>query len=129
MGPGSQWEWAEDFDMSAYAGKVHTDGVQALIDCVRNCFESGNKVTLICIAPLTNIHSAIEKAPDIVTKVDKVVAMAGVKEIFRELPTYFISRNFQEKKRRVQHCVRCSGCPSFFLGILAVPDNCPTRRD
>jgi len=82
VGPGSQYEWAEDFDISSYGGKVIQDGVQAIIETVnsyyeRSVAEGGKKITLICIAPLTNIASAFERAPEIIQRVEKVVIMAG----------------------------------------------------
>jgi len=82
IGPGSQCEWAEDFDISSYGGKVIQDGVQAIIETVnsyyeRSVAEGGKKITLICIAPLTNIASAFERAPEIIQRVEKVVIMAG----------------------------------------------------
>jgi len=62
---GCQFSWASDFNLYSYPN-LYTDGVQAIIDTVRN---SSEIVTIICIAPLPNIAIALAKAPDIASKV------------------------------------------------------------
>jgi len=69
---GCQYPWASDFDLYSYPN-LYKDGVQAIIDTVRNSTEV---VTIICIAPLPNIAIALERAPDIASKVN-IVAMSG----------------------------------------------------
>jgi len=36
IGPGSQKKWAKGFDLSTYPGKIHENGVQALVETI-NC--------------------------------------------------------------------------------------------
>jgi inosine-uridine nucleoside N-ribohydrolase len=62
-----QIAWAEDYDLSSYPGKVHRDGVQALIDTVMN---SPARITLIAIGPLPNIGEALKREPRIAEKAD-----------------------------------------------------------
>ncbi|GAB5560806.1 MAG: hypothetical protein SynsKO_24530 [Synoicihabitans sp.] len=60
-----QGPWVEDYDLDAYPGTVHDDGVQAFIDFVR---QSDETVTVIAIGPVPSLAAAIERAPDIAAK-------------------------------------------------------------
>jgi len=60
--PGRQSRWIGDYDLKSYPGKVHEDGVQAIIDTIRN---SPEPVTLICIGPVQNIGEVLKRAPDV----------------------------------------------------------------
>jgi inosine-uridine nucleoside N-ribohydrolase len=66
-------DWAKDFDLAAYRGGVHKDGVQALIDAI---MKSARPVTLICIGPLTNIAEALRREPRIAQN-SRFVGMTG----------------------------------------------------
>ena len=61
-GDGRQAAWIKDYDLKSYPGKVHTDGVQAIIDTIMN---SPQTVTLICIGPVPNIAEALKREPRI----------------------------------------------------------------
>ncbi len=65
-GEAGQAAWVRDYDLKSYPGKVHQDGVQAMIDMV---MQSREKVTLLCIGPLPNIAFALEKEPRIAERV------------------------------------------------------------
>jgi len=69
QGTGShrQIAWAQDYDLASYPGKIHTDGVQALIDTIMN---SPTRITLIAIGPLPNIGEALKREPRIAEKAD-----------------------------------------------------------
>ncbi len=67
--------WAEDFDLSSYDAPVYTDGVGALIDTV---MASEEPVTIICIAPLTNIAEALRREPRIAEKARILAVMGSV---------------------------------------------------
>jgi len=71
QGSGShrQIAWARDYDLTSYPGKVHKDGVQALIDTIMN---SPTRVTLIALGPLPNIAEALRREPRIAEKADFV---------------------------------------------------------
>lgn len=64
--------WAKDFSVESYP-QFHADGVQALIDTV---MASDEMVTIICIAPLTNIGEALRREPRIAEKA-RVIAIGG----------------------------------------------------
>ena len=60
-----QEKWIEGYELDQYPGKVHRDGVQAIIDLLMN---SPQPVTLLCIGPLPNIAEALRREPRIVEK-------------------------------------------------------------
>jgi len=62
-----QTAWADDYDLASYPGKVHKDGVQALIDTIMN---SPTRITLIAVGPLPNIGEALKREPRIAEKAD-----------------------------------------------------------
>ncbi|MCR4414093.1 MAG: nucleoside hydrolase [Thermoguttaceae bacterium] len=70
---GRQAPWVKDYDLSRYPGKVHRDGVGALI---RTIMESAEPITLICIGPLPNIKAALEREPRIAEKA-RFIGMHG----------------------------------------------------
>jgi inosine-uridine nucleoside N-ribohydrolase len=73
QGGGNQAAWVTDYDLKSYPGKVHADGVQALIDTI---MESPQPVTLICIGPVPNIAAALKREPRIAQHA-RFVGMAG----------------------------------------------------
>ena len=70
---GPQAAWVADYDLAKYPGKVHDDGVAALIDMI---MASPQPITLICIGPVPNIKAALEKQPEIAKKA-RFVGMHG----------------------------------------------------
>ena len=70
---GGQAKWVEGYDLKSYAGKVHDDGVQAIIDTVMN---SPTPVTIIANGPVQNLAEALKRRPEIATKA-RVVGMHG----------------------------------------------------
>ena len=59
---GRQSGWIGDYRLEDYPGTVRYDGVQALIDTIR---QSPQPVTLICIGPVPNIAEALRREPAI----------------------------------------------------------------
>ena len=57
-----QGKWLEGYDLKTYPGKVHEDGVQAIIDTIMS---SSRPVTLICVGPVPNIAAALKREPRI----------------------------------------------------------------
>jgi inosine-uridine nucleoside N-ribohydrolase len=57
-----QGKWIEGYELSAYPGKVHENGVQAIIDTI---MRSSQPVTLICVGPVPNIAAALKREPRI----------------------------------------------------------------
>lgn len=71
--PIHQAEWLGDYDLADYPGKVHEDGVQAIVDTIR---AAPGQVALVVIGPQTNIAAALDRDPSIAEKA-RVYAMAG----------------------------------------------------
>ncbi len=70
---GSQFEWASDYDLKSYPGKVHNDGVDALVKMIMS---SLRPITLIVIGPAPNIEEALRREPGIAKRAT-IVAMSG----------------------------------------------------
>lgn len=87
-GEGRQSRWVGDYDLKSYPGKIHEDGVQAIIDTIMN---SKQKITLICVGPLPNIAEALKRKPRIAERANFVgmhgsvrLGYGGSKEISAE---------------------------------------------
>jgi inosine-uridine nucleoside N-ribohydrolase len=70
---GPQNPWVLDYELESYPGKIHEDGVAALVGTI---MASTEQVTLITIGPLTNVALALKREPRIASKA-RVVAMLG----------------------------------------------------
>ena len=70
---GAQAEWLGDYALSQYPGRVHADGVQALIDIVMS---SPEPVTLIAIGPAPNLELALQREPRLAQRA-RFVGMYG----------------------------------------------------
>jgi inosine-uridine nucleoside N-ribohydrolase len=62
---GYQTHWLKGYDLKSYAGKVHSDGVQAMVDTIN---ASAQPITVIAIGPLETVAAALEKDPGIAAK-------------------------------------------------------------
>jgi len=60
-----QGPWIKGYDLASYPGKVHVDGVQALIDYIRS---SETVVKVIAVGPPPSLAEALRRAPDIAEK-------------------------------------------------------------
>lgn len=65
-GDGRQSDWVKDYDLKSYPGKVHEDGVAAMIDLIT---KSPRPITLIAIGPVQNLAEALKRKPQIAGKV------------------------------------------------------------
>jgi inosine-uridine nucleoside N-ribohydrolase len=72
-GEGNQAAWVKDYDLNSYPGKVRRDGVQAIIDAIH---QSGEGVTVICIAPMPTLAAVVVRDPKIAT-LARFVGMQG----------------------------------------------------
>ena len=70
---GGQAEWVRGYDLARYPGRVHRDGVQALVDAVMAAKEP---LTLVAIGPPPNLKVALEREPAIAGKL-RLVGMFG----------------------------------------------------
>ena len=72
-GEGPQAEWIKDYKLESYPGKIHRDGVQAIIDTIMS---SERPVTVISIGPMPNVAAALAGEPKIATRA-RLVGMYG----------------------------------------------------
>ena len=72
-GDGPQAAWVAGYDLKSYPGKVHSDGVQAMIDTLLSASEP---VTVIGIGPLPNVAAALAREPRIAARA-RFVGMQG----------------------------------------------------
>jgi len=70
---GRQSAWVADYDQKLYPGKIHNDGVQAIIDTI---MKSRRPVTIIAVGPVQNIAEALKREPRIAQRA-RFVGMHG----------------------------------------------------
>lgn len=70
---GNQSDWLGDYQLQDYPGAVHQDGVQVLIETIK---QSPQPVILLCIGPLMNIAEALRRDPSIAQNA-RFVGMQG----------------------------------------------------
>ena len=68
-----QYPWVKGYDLSAYGGVIHEDGVGAIVDAI---MDSPEPITLVCIGPVPNIAAALEREARI-TERARFVGMHG----------------------------------------------------
>ncbi|HEY3863311.1 MAG TPA: nucleoside hydrolase [Verrucomicrobiae bacterium] len=72
-GGGPLDEWIKNYDLSSYPGRVHSDGVSAIVETIMS---SPQPVTLICIGPMPNVAAALAREPRIAQRA-RFVGMDG----------------------------------------------------
>lgn len=71
--PIRHFEWVNDYDVGKYPGGIIADGVQAIIDTIKN---SSEQVIIIGIGPLPTVAAALERDPTITEKA-RFIGMHG----------------------------------------------------
>jgi inosine-uridine nucleoside N-ribohydrolase len=66
-GTSGQQAWVKDYKLADYPGKVHDDGVAAMIDLIE---KSPEPITLIAVGPCNTVAAALERKPEIAGKVN-----------------------------------------------------------
>jgi inosine-uridine nucleoside N-ribohydrolase len=62
---GRQEPWVANYSLSSYAGKIHQDGVAAIIKLLE---ESPQPVTIIAVGPPTTLAAVAQRRPDLLGK-------------------------------------------------------------
>jgi inosine-uridine nucleoside N-ribohydrolase len=81
---GGQAKWVADYDLARYPGKVHKDGIGAMIDLVMT---SPEPITLLAIGPVPNLKAALERRPEIAEHVRFVGMDGSVRRGYEGKPT------------------------------------------
>jgi inosine-uridine nucleoside N-ribohydrolase len=102
----NQSDWVQGYDLAAYPGVIHEDGVQAMIDMLKAAPEP---MTLMCIGPMTNIAEALRREPNLASHVRRLVVMAGS-----------IYQGYAGKPRPEPECNVICDVPAF-RAVLAEP--------
>jgi inosine-uridine nucleoside N-ribohydrolase len=66
-GVGGQQAWVKDYKLADYRGKIHEDGVGALIDAI-NQSKSPQPITVIAVGPLHTMAAALDRQPQIASR-------------------------------------------------------------
>jgi inosine-uridine nucleoside N-ribohydrolase len=69
----NQAPWVAGYDLKSYTGKIHDDGVAAMIEVIE---KSAEPITVIAVGPVPSLARALERAPDIAAKC-RFVGMFG----------------------------------------------------
>lgn len=69
----NQAPWLAGYDLAKYPGRIHEDGVSALIDLVEH---SSDRITVIATGPVPNLARALAKDPQLAAKC-RLVGMFG----------------------------------------------------
>ena len=115
------FEWASDFDLSAYKGGVYEDGVDQMGKIIT---ASPTVVNIIAIGPMTNFPDLLKRYPN-VTKNARIWAMAG--SVYR-------GYNNNSHPSAEYNVYMCTSCMQLLLaagwqGIVFTPlDTCGTVR-
>lgn len=98
-GEGAQAEWIKGYDLKSYPGKVHPDGVRAMIDLI---MQSPEPVTVIAIGPLPNLAAALEREPKIAAKARLVGMHGSVRVGYDGSPNVAAEYNVKEDAKACQ---------------------------
>jgi inosine-uridine nucleoside N-ribohydrolase len=79
-----QDEWCDDFQLDRYAGKIHDNGPQAIVDLVNG---SEKPIMIIAVGPLQSVSDALEIDPSIAPRVDFVGMHGSLRTGYRGSPT------------------------------------------
>ncbi|MBN2325572.1 MAG: nucleoside hydrolase [Candidatus Omnitrophica bacterium] len=116
-----QTKWAEDYDLSQYQGKVYEDGVQGMIEVIKNTSEP---VRLVITGPCPNIPVLLQRCPDVFKKV-RVFAMSGsVKKGYGGLPSpdaeYNVRKDIRAARKLYAASWRLTIAPLDVSGLIDI---------
>ncbi len=96
---GRQSDWLGDYDLAKYPGKVHRDGVDAII---RTIHASKDPMTLVCIGPVPNIAEALRRDPTIAGKARFVGMHGSVRRGYDNSPRIVAEYNVRRDAKALQ---------------------------
>jgi inosine-uridine nucleoside N-ribohydrolase len=86
----NQRPWIQDYPLARYPGKIHADGVQAMIAAI---MASREPMTLICIGPVPNIAEALRREPRIAPRTRFVGMFGSIRRSHHGAPTVIAEYN------------------------------------
>jgi len=95
-----QAPWVEDYDLDEYPGKVHLDGIGAIVDMIMNSTE---EITLLCLGPLPNIAAALTREPEIANRVRFVGMFGSIRKGYMGAPGPISTFNIGRYSYSAQH--------------------------
>lgn len=96
---GRQSEWVGDYDLSKYPGKVHEDGVGAIIKTIR---ASRDPMSLVCVGPVPNIGRALERDPGIARRARFIGMHGSVRRGYGNSPKISAEYNVRANPKALQ---------------------------
>ncbi len=96
---GRQSEWVGDYKLSQYPGKVHEDGVEAIIQTI---LASDDPISLVAVGPVPNIAEALRRAPDIADRARFVGMHGSVRRGYGNSPKIAAEYNVRAAPKALQ---------------------------
>lgn len=94
-----QAAWLQDYDLKNYPGRVHDDGVQAIIDTI---MKSRRPVTVIAVGPVQNLAEALRREPRIAQRARFVGMHGSVRVGYGNNPQIVAEYNVRESPKACQ---------------------------
>lgn len=95
-----QAPWVEYYDLDEYPGKVHLDGVGAIIDMI---MDSTEEITFLCLGPLPNVAAALTREPEIANRVRFVGMFGSIYKGYMGAPGPISTFNIGRYSHSAQH--------------------------
>jgi len=95
-----QAPWVEDYDLDDYPGKVHLDGVGAIIDMI---MDSKEEMTFLCLGPLPNVAATLTREPEIANRVRFVGMFGSIHKGYMGAPGPISTFNIGRYSHSAQH--------------------------
>lgn len=92
-----QQAWVKTYDLKQYPGKIHSDGVQAMIETIMN---SPRPVTVIAVGPVPNLAEALKREPRIAERARFVGMHGSVRVGYGNDPKIAAEHNVKRKRRK-----------------------------
>ena len=133
IGAGATWPaaWRDDADALGGLELLDSEGtgdardaVELLVDLVES---SETAVTIVALAPLTNLAAAFEQEPEIVSSIERVYTMGGAFDVAGNAPNGTAEWNFAVDPAAVS-VVLDSGAPVTMVPLDAT-DDVPVTRE
>jgi len=104
-GDGRQAAWVADYNLNRYPGRIHPDGVQAIVDTI---MRSPEPVTVIAIGPLPNLAAALAREPRIAQNARFVGMHGSVRRGYGNSPQIAPEYNVKEDAKACQAVLSAS---------------------